>query len=134
MSQENVDLARSIYADWERGDYASTKWVHPEIEWVIVDGPSPGRWTGAAGMEAVWRDFLSAWKGFRSEVEEYRELDEERVLVLHHWSGRGKTSGLELGQMRTETANLYHVRGGRVTKIVTYLDRERAPTDLGLKE
>jgi hypothetical protein len=86
MSDENVDLVRSIHADWGQGDYASTKWVDPEIEWVIVDGPSPGRWVGAAGMEAVWRDFLSAWKGFRSEVEEYRELDEERVLVLHHWS------------------------------------------------
>jgi ketosteroid isomerase-like protein len=134
MSQENVDLVRSIYADWERGDYSSTKWVHPEIEWVMVDGPSPGRWTGAAGMEPAWRDFLSAWNAFRSEVEEYRELDEERVLVLHHWSGRGKTSGLELGWMTAKAATMFHIRDGRVTRLLVYFDRERALADLGFSE
>jgi ketosteroid isomerase-like protein len=75
---------------------------------------------------------VSAWEEFRGEADEYRELDDERVLVLVHWSGRGKKSGLELGQMRTRGAHLFHVRGGKVTRFVLYLDRERAFTDLGL--
>ena len=115
MSQENVDLVRSIYAAWERGDFSSAEWAHPEIEFVVADGPTPGSWTGLAGMAEGWREFLSAWEEFRVEADEYRELDGERVLVLHHWSGRGKTSGLELGQMRTKAASLFHVRGGKVT-------------------
>jgi hypothetical protein len=41
---EDVKLVRSLYADWERGDYTSSEWAHPEIEWVIVDGPDPGIW------------------------------------------------------------------------------------------
>jgi ketosteroid isomerase-like protein len=83
-------------------------------------------------MAAAWRGFLSTWEEFRAEVEECRELDSERVLVLNHFAGRGKTSGLELGQMGSKGAALYHVRGGKVTRSVFYFDRERAFADLGL--
>jgi ketosteroid isomerase-like protein len=31
-------------------------------------------------------------------------------------------------------ANLFHFRGGKVTRLVVYWDRERAFVDLGLKE
>jgi SnoaL-like protein len=99
---------------------------------VIVDGPSPGRWTGLAGLAEAWRDFLSPWEDFRAEADEYRELDNERVLVLGHFSGRGKTSGLELGQMRTKGASLFHVRGDKVTRFVIYWVREHAFAALGL--
>ena len=134
MSQENVELVRSIRAPWDRGDFRSAEWAHPEIEFVIADGPSPGRWTGLAGMTEGTRDWLSAWEEFRHEVEELRELDGERVLVLAHFSGRGKTSGVEVGQTRGKGANLFHVRDARVTRIVYWLDRERALADLGLSE
>jgi ketosteroid isomerase-like protein len=134
MSQENVDLVRSIMAAWERGDYSSAEWAHPEIEAVIADGPSPMRSTGLSGMAAGWGDFLRAWEGFHHKAEEYRDLDGERVLVLVRWAGRGKTSGLEVAQMTTRAAVLFHLRDRRVTRVVAYLDRERAYADLGLSE
>jgi len=55
------------------------------------------------------------------------------VLVLTHRVGRGKTSGLEVGQMRTQGANVFHARDGKVTKLVWYWDRDRALADLGLE-
>lgn len=75
---------------------------------------------------------LSAWEEFRAEAEEYRELDSERVLVFLHNSGRGRTSGLEVEQMQTNGANLFHIRRGKVARLVAYWDRERALADLGL--
>jgi ketosteroid isomerase-like protein len=131
MASAKVDLVRSICAPWERGDFSSAEWAHPEIEYVVADGPSPGSWTGVAGMAEAVRELLSAWEQHRVEAEEYRELDGERVLVLFEFSGRGKTSGLEVGPMRAKGAHIFHVRDGQVTRIVVYLDGERALADLG---
>ncbi len=132
MASANLDLVRSLYAAWERGDYDSDEWAHPEIEFVSPDGPTPGRWIGRRGMAEAHREFLSAWEDFRQEVDEYRELDGERVLVLSRFSGRGKTSGLELEEMRSKGAELFHIRDGKVTRLISYWDRERAFADLGL--
>jgi ketosteroid isomerase-like protein len=129
----NLDLVRSIYAAWERGDFSSAEWAHPEIEFVIVGGPEPGSWKEVAGMVEGFRGILSAFEGWRTEAEEYRELDGERVFVLVHLSGRGKTSGLDVGQMRAANgANLFHIDGGKVTRLVIYWDREHALAELGL--
>jgi ketosteroid isomerase-like protein len=130
---ENLDLVRSIYADWERGDFTSVKWAHADIEFAIVGGPSPGTWTGLAGMAEASRDLLTPWDDLRVYAEEYRELDDERVLVLLDNSGSGKTSGMDLQQVRGG-AFLHHVRDGKVTRLVNYWDRDRALADLGLEE
>ena len=132
MASTNVDFVRSIYAAWERGDFSSTERAHLEIDYVMADGPSPGRWKGLAGMAEGYRDLLSAWEELRVQAEEYRELDDERVLVLIRFRGRGKMSGLELGRMGTKGAGLYQVRDGKVTRLVNYLDRERPLADVGL--
>jgi ketosteroid isomerase-like protein len=133
MPSANLDLVRSISAAWERGDFShSAEWADPEIEFVIADGPSPGSWTGLARMEDGWRDFLGAWQDARQDTDGYRELDEERVLVLTRLNARGKTSGVNVRQTGTRQAGLFHVRHGKVTRLVYYLDRDRALTDLGL--
>jgi ketosteroid isomerase-like protein len=134
MSQENVDFVRSIYAAWERGDFSSVGWAHPDIEYVISDGPTAGRWMGHAGLYEGFHHFLGAWEELQVKATECRELDDERVLVLTRQSGRGKTSGLDLEEVQAKGADILHIRGGKVTKFVLYHDRERALTDLGLSE
>jgi ketosteroid isomerase-like protein len=134
MASANVELVRSICTAWQRGDFGETVWADPEIEYVFADGPTPGTWTGMARMGEGFREFAGAWEDYRQVPDAYRELDEERVLVLSHAEGRGKRSGVEIGQIaqRRQGANLFHVRAGRVTRIVNYFDRDRALADLGL--
>jgi ketosteroid isomerase-like protein len=128
----NVDLVRSIYADWERGDFSLAEWAHPEIEFVIADGPEPETWKGLAGLADWSRDFMSQWEDTRVVPEEVRELDDERVLVLVRYSGRGRRSGLELAQIQPTGAWLFRVRDGKVARLLRYWDRDRALADLGL--
>jgi len=80
----------------------------------------------------LWR--LSGWQNFRFQAEEIRELDGERVLVLDRRTGRGRTSGVDVSQVRGDGAHVFHVRDGKVTRVVAYWDRERALADLGLEE
>jgi hypothetical protein len=131
---ENLDLVRSIYTDWERGEAGWIECIHPEIEFEIADGPSPGTWAGLAGLKQGWRTFLDAWDGFHAEADEYRVIDDERVLVLDSFSGRGKRSGLEVGAIQTQGALLFQLRNRLVTHLALYLDRDRAFADLGLEE
>jgi hypothetical protein len=89
-------------AAWERGDFSSAEWAHPEIEYVHADGLEPASWKGLAGLAEGTRAWVSAW---------------ER---------------LDLEQTRAKAAELFHVRSGKVTRLVLYWDRERAFADLGL--
>jgi ketosteroid isomerase-like protein len=131
---DNLDLVRSIYAGWERGDFSATDWVDPEIEFVFADGPEPGRWGGLAGMRQGLRTNMSAWEDMRVEADEYREVDDEHVLVLEHFTGRGRTSGLDLAEMGSSAAAVFSLRDGAVTRLVTYFDRRGALAELGLAE
>ena len=130
----NLDLVRSIVACWERGELMPerwSEWADPEIEFVTVGGPEPSSHTGLADAGPPIEAFLDVWEDYRVEAEEYRELDDERVLVLTRQRGRGKSSGVEIEQLR---ASVFHVRGGRITRRVNYWDRALALAELGLEE
>jgi ketosteroid isomerase-like protein len=134
MASRNVDFVRSLYDDWARGDFSSVEWADPEIELEFADGPSPGRWTGLAGLAEGYREWLAGWEDVRVMADEFYELDDERVFVLVRGSGHGRASGLEMEQLQPNRrgGNLFHVRNGRVTRLVLYYDGEHALADFGL--
>jgi ketosteroid isomerase-like protein len=129
---ENLDVVRSIYAAWGRGDYSSAQWADPGIEFVHGDGPAPHSWRGSQGLAEGTRAWIDVWEGMSVQAEEYRDLDDGRVLVLTRYGGRAKTSGLELGEISTAGASLFYLRDGKVTRILQYFDRARALADFGL--
>src|ERR1700758_1986290 len=121
---ENVDLVRSIYAAWERSDYSSADWAHPEIEYVNADGPDRGTRIGLAGMAESWRRLLSVWSEFHTKAEEDREIEDGRVLVLAVFGGTPRIIGLDVGKdSRSQGANVFEINGGKVRKLILYWDR-----------
>src|SRR6516165_6100626 len=105
---ENLDLVRSIYADWERADYRSAEWADPQIEYTLDEmGVFPREsWKGLAGMAQGARARIEVIKDFRLQAEEYRELDDDRVLVLDRRTGRMKHSGIELPSVGAHLFNI----------------------------
>jgi ketosteroid isomerase-like protein len=132
VASANVELVRSIIGAWEGGDFSAATWADPDIEMVRPDGPAPGSWKGLAGLADGTREWIGAWKEIRIEADEYRELDDECVLVLVRFRGTGRRSGLELTDMDSKGAHLFRVRDGKVKQMLHYFDRERALADLGL--
>jgi ketosteroid isomerase-like protein len=131
----NLDLVRSIYADWERGDFSRGDWADPEIEFVLADGPDPSRSTGLAGMAAAWRNRRNYIEGMSVKAEELRELDDGRVMVFVRNTGRARLSGVEIEQLGGDTTTaVFRIEAGRVTSLAIYWERSRALADLGLEE
>jgi hypothetical protein len=116
----NLDLVRSIFADWERGDFSCADWADPQIEYTQDEiGVFPrSTWKGLAGMAEGARAQLEIMADHRIQAEEYRELD-----------GRRESTGVPLAGAR-----LAVIHGGKVTKLVAYHNRARAFADLGLTE
>lgn len=131
---ENLDLVRSIFAAWERGDFSSADWAHPDHVYEIVGGPAPGQWKGLPAMKQAWREILSAWEDWRTVADSYQELDAGRVVVFSHSTARGKTSGIGIPSEWTKGAVIFDIRDGKVLKHTVYLGgRAQALADLGLE-
>jgi ketosteroid isomerase-like protein len=128
---ENLELVRSIFADWERGDFSRNDWADPEIEYVIVDGPDPGSTRGLAAMARRAGEELRPAQDTRLAIHDIRELDGERVLVLIDGSGHGKSSGVEIDY---EEIQVFDVCDGKVIRLTVYYEPNRAFADLGLEE
>src|SRR2546426_12367365 len=115
MSEQNVAIVREMFAAWQRGDYADTRWAHPEIEFVMEGDffPDPGTYRGVEQMIRAWIRWLGAWEGFHTGEPELIDRG-DRVVALYTIYGRGRTSGLA-GE--SPVANVFTFRDGEVVRL-----------------
>src|SRR6266480_2579284 len=97
MSQENVELARRGYEAFNRGDIDGLlDLCAPDIVWRDFATIDSDTVTGKDAVRAYFETVMEAWERIRLEPEEIIDLGGDRVVVVSHWTGRGKGSGVEV--------------------------------------
>jgi ketosteroid isomerase-like protein len=120
MSQENVELLRSLYEAFNRGDFdAAVRAAHPDVELIPPGGQSPVR--GGAALRA-WME-PDAFEDQRFEPLDFT-VNAGKVLVRHRMTGRGAGSGVEFDLTLFVVFTIDD--GGLVTRLEGFLPHEEA--------
>lgn len=124
-SSQATDLERlqALYGEWARGDYSRGDIFDRAMVGETIGMGDPIRFQSYEEFVAAMREWLSAWeRPLTIEAEELIESG-DRILVLIHWSGRGKGSGAEI---EGRGAHLWTFRDGLAVRFDTYRDRDQA--------
>jgi ketosteroid isomerase-like protein len=134
VSQGNLDIVRTIYAEWRRGNMkAGVDRFDPGIafESFLPDAPERVVARGPAEVEAFLRGFLSHWRDYRIFGDDYSEAGPTRVFVSGRQSGVGRESGVAV---EDTLFSVWTFRSGKVVHLVFERDRQRALEAAGLPE
>jgi ketosteroid isomerase-like protein len=113
MSSANVDVVRSIYAAWARGDFGSVEWADPEIEYVNPSGAiEPGTRRGVAAFSRAVERVFEGWETWDMEPERLEAFGGQ-VAVIVRYRARGRGSGVEV---EGRESALWTVRDGKVVR------------------
>lgn len=133
MSQENVEVVKSLFAAFARRDLdVAATLLHPEVEIrpAIVGGPEGVVYRGLDGNRRFWADIDAAWASFRIEPQEFRDLG-KRVLVLGRSIALASGSGIALAQA---SAWIAEVREGKIVQFQSFTSQREALEVAGLSE
>ena len=133
MSQENVDLIRSVYDAANRRDFDFLFLaLDPEIEFRFSGGLVPpdllGWHRGHAGYRRIWEAGIEIWNDLRLDFNEAIDFGGQ-LLLCGRQTGHGGTSGAEVSQPMFQVHTL---RRGRVIRQENFTDRGEALEALGL--
>lgn len=137
MSQENVDLVRSVYEAYDRGDSTAVFAAYdPDIEWHVRGLASAELgfdpvYVGHDGVRAFWRLWLSAWETTSFEYDEFIDAG-EHVVVVQSQRNRGRTSGIELEW--NSYAQVWTIREAKVMRVEFLRTRAEALAAVGQRQ
>jgi ketosteroid isomerase-like protein len=132
MSQENVEVVRRAFAEFEQGNFWVPEVFDPSvrIEWLDA---MPGGTTETLGLEqlaATLRSWFESWDRVTLTAERLFDAGDQ-VVVVAAWHGRGKASGVTT---EWRFAQVWTMREGRATDLASYRDPTEALEAVGLSE
>jgi ketosteroid isomerase-like protein len=130
MSQENIELVRRSFEDWNRGEREiRADEVDPELE---LHSKLLGRVVrGPEGLRSWFLEIDQQFEEWRLEIAEIREIGRDRLLILGQIHLRGSGSKVEFDQ---PMAWLLNFRAGKVARMEMFTDRLEALEAAGLSE
>jgi uncharacterized protein len=133
VSRENVEVVERLAPAFNRRDLpAFLDLLAPEVEWEPLLAVLEGRvYRGHEEVRKWIEDLAADWEFFEVYYDELHDLGDQ-VLALGGWRGRGRASGVELGD-RPATW-LLDLQGGKVTRLQTFTDRAEALEAAGQRE
>jgi ketosteroid isomerase-like protein len=132
MSGKNVEIARrALQAFNEGGLEASQEFWADEVEFhEPPEQPAPRVARGREETAKMFGEFEAAWAEHRSEPEEIRAIDADRVLVLsiEHFRGR---DGMEVS---ARCAQVFTISNDKIVRYQAFWNRETALAAAGVPE
>jgi uncharacterized protein len=133
VSQENVEIVRSAFDAFERGDITGVlRLCDPDIE--ITQAADvvgvPRHQHGHAGMLEAFAAWPEQWDDYRTEVISMTDLGDQ-VMVNQMSRGRGNDTGVPVEMPFTF---LFLVRDGKITEWRIFTREDEALKAVGLEE
>ena len=133
MSRENVEIVERALDAFSRRDVdVAAGFATTDFEWFPAMPGTVERdsYQGPEGVGGYLRDVLDTWEELRVLPEEFRDLG-DRVLVLGRMAGRGLASGVPVD---APIGMVFECRGGKISRIRSFLDHGEALRAAGLSE
>jgi ketosteroid isomerase-like protein len=127
MSEQNVELVRSIYAAWLQGESARSM-IDPEVEYV---NPPDAVESGTRRGRRAFAGIRDAYDDVRIEPEELIDAGGDEVVVIARVTGKGRGSGVEIDWRQ---GYVWTIRGGKAVRFRWFNDPEQALDAAGLSK
>jgi ketosteroid isomerase-like protein len=133
MSRENVETSSNAMAALNRdGVEGFLAYCDPDVEWIAPpEWPEDPVFIGHDGVRRAIAVFGEQVDDFQVELERVVDVDNDRVVVLCHQSGRIKGSAHTL---RAPLGVASEFRDGKATRFQLYFSWDEALKAVGLAE
>ena len=130
MSQENLEVVRTIHDAWARGESpASLGLLHPDIEWVNPESAlEPGTRRGLESFNGAFTAMSEAFDRIHIEPREFLDAGDQ-IVVLATFTAWGRGSGV---QRQNEDGYVWTVREGRAVQFRWFNEPAKALQAAGL--
>jgi ketosteroid isomerase-like protein len=129
VMDERIELMRRAYETFNDGD-VDYSLFHPEL-CIVQTSSLVGTavlFEGHDGLRRSAEELREGFEDLRFEPEDYRDLDDGRLLVRCRFVGKGTRSGIELD------ADVWHIltfRDGLLSRMEIYPSRRKAQAAAG---